>query len=370
MNTVSRRSILRTAAGGAAILALSPANRIWAQTPPYDRMIESSLTGSIIELLDDDWSFSLGFGGQDSGDGYLRELYNLQNASSRLEVEFVQTDLTSEEYLELKLDGLLASFPEIEIADNGILDDGVWFAASMATQDSARSVYCEYQSGAYEQADLVLTLFSEPDDFQTNLPSAQEGILIGDLEPFMMIEPSNVMALEFPVIAVAVATETTGRTTRSSRTVGSTDEPEETPSSRRSNRRGQNESTTTTDEDFVEIVRTHRQEFLATFDAFNAALSTFFAENATEAEQAESFEAIAPLAEVWTTYPQQASQVSAPAEFAELGTLYSDWANEIGALGTSWLDFLGRTATVEDFFAQLEIVDQIDLELGNMLASL
>ena len=152
--------------------------------------------------------------------------------------------------------------------------------------------------------------------------------------------------------------------------MGSNDEPEETPSSRRSNRRGQNQQNQTpapADGDFVEVVRAHRQKFLVTFDAFNAALNDFFAEGATEEEQAESFDAIGPLAEEWTTYPQQASQATAPAEFAELGTLYTDWANEIGALGTLWLDFLGRTATVEEFFEQLEIVDQIDLELGNML---
>lgn len=373
MNKMSRRSILHASAGAATAIAFSPISRISAQTPPDERIIESSLTGSTIELVSDEWSFSLGFGGQDKGDDFLRELYIMENASSQLEVEFVQTELTPEQYLEARLDDFLLWYPEMEIAGSGAEADGIWFAASLADEGSALSVYCEYQAGAYEEADLVLTLKSAPDDFQANLPSAQAGVLVGDLAPFMMIEPSNVMALEFPVVAVAVATETTGRTTRSSRRAGGTDEPEPTETSRRSNRRGQNqqdEPTAAADGDFVEVVRTHRDDFLGTLDAFNTALGVFIADDSTEEEQAEAFEAIAPLAEEWTTYPQRAGQTSAPAEFAELGALYSDWADEISSLGTLWFDFLGRTATVEDFFAQLEVVDQIDLDLGDLLDTL
>lgn len=373
MKPLSRRSILRSAAGSAAVIALSPASRIWAQTPPDDRMIESTMTGSVIELIDDAWNFELGFGGMEEGDGYLRELYLMDSDTAALEVEFVQTDLTPEGYLELVQERYQTNWHQFELADSGATDDGLWFAASATTTAVPVSMYCELQVGAFEQADLMITLLSEPPLFAESVSSAQEGVLIGDLEPFIMIEPSDVMSLEFPVLAIAVATETTRRTTRSSRTVGGTEEAQDDrSSSRRSNRRGESQptSTATTDGDFVEVVRAHRDEFLVTFNAFNTAMSTFFAETSTEEEQAESFEAIAPLAEVWTTYPQQASQATAPAEFAELEALYLDWADEIGALGTSWLDFLGRTATVEEFFAQLDIVDEIDLELGAALDAL
>ena len=369
MNSLSRRSILRTAAGGAAAFSLFSSTRIWAQSPPEEHTIESTLTGSIIEIIDDDWEFSLGFGGQDLGDEYLRELYILNNDSSVMEIEFVQTGLTPEEYLALAQDRFLMSWPELEVVDSGVTGDGPWFAVAMAGLEGARSVYCEYQPGAYEEADLMVTLMSEPSAFQANLPSAQQGILIGDLEPFMMIEPSEVLALEFPVLAVAAATEASGRTSRTSRANrGSEDDSATT---RRSNRRQQNQSTTTArDGDFVGEVRAHREEFLETLSEFQTALMVFANENAPDEDLADAFGTIDAIASVWLTYPDRVAGLTVPPEFADLGALYREWADEIGALGEEWAAFIGQTGSVDDFFAQLDVVDEIDRDLEVALDAL
>lgn len=362
MNTLNRRTILRSAAAGATVYALLPKNPLWAQPSDTARSFESELTGSVIELLDDQWNFKSEFYGIAEEVDYTTERVMISGRTATVEVEFVQTSLDPEAYLTIVQDSYIENFVGFELADSGTTPDGAWFAGTAALSDLSINVFAEYQAGAYDDTDLVVILNSNSEDFLQNLPAAQEGILIGDLEPMMMIESSQVTALTFPVLAVAAPTPASGRTSRSTR--GSTN-TETTP---RSNRRGQSQSTSTTSGSYVDDVRAHREEYLITFTDFVASVSVFGQDTSTEAQQAEAFDTIDRVAGEWLEYPARANQLNASPDLATLEDLYLTWADEIAEMGDLWFSAMQGTSTVDDLLDQLDIVNLADQALDTELS--
>lgn len=366
MHTLNRRTLLRTASASAAIFALSPKGLLRAQPTAEDRSFESELTGSVIELIDEQWSFNPELYELTEDDDVVKEYISVSNQSSTIEIEFVQSPLSPEEYLEEVQANYARVYDAFEVVDSGASGDGAWFAGSSTYEDFSLSIFCEYQAGAYENADLVVIVNSRPDDFQSNVPAVQDGILIGDLEPLIMVETSEVMSLEFPVLAVAVATETSGR---SSRTTRGTSENENRGNTR-SNRRGQDERNSTADDSYVDEVRAHRADFIASFSEFVEALAVFGDDSSTDAQLNTAFATIDRVAETWLTYSDRASELTAPAEFATLEDLYLTWADEIAQLGANWVAFVTGAGEVGAIFDQIDVVDQADKALVAELDSI
>lgn len=366
MNTSSRRSLLRLAATGAAVLAITPARDLVAQVRRDDRSYESAFTGSVVELLDPDWKFSTEFSGIDETGEYIRESVNARSESARttIEIEFLRSSVSPERYIEILLERHAENWDVVEIAGSGTGPDGPWFAASLLwvptdglTSVMPASVYCEYQAGAYEEEDLVVTVNTRPEGFEERLNLAQTQVLIGDLPPLTMLESSEVFALSFPVLTDETATTSTrGRSSRSTRGSG---EEEETASSRR----GENRTNTATGTDYPDAVLAHRTEFIKSFDDFAGALSTFIDETSTQDQQNAAFGTIDVIATAWLDYPDQANSLSAPSEYARLEDLYITWADEIAVLGARYFSGISGTGTVEQMIEQIDVVDQADRAL-------
>lgn len=352
MTSFNRRTLISTAAASAVLL--TPALRTGAFALPADddREFESTFTGSVIELVDDQWAFEEIYPLIEEDDFHW-ESVSIVNDSSIVGVAFIDTSKSPEEYLDEILS--MYRYDTIDIVGSGTSSDGAWFAASAAYEGISLvvSIYCEYQVGAYEEFDLVVTLNSRADNLLVDVDAAQGGILIGDLEPFMMLESSDVASLTFPGV---VASSTSGRSNRTSQTSNAT----ETTGT----------ETTTADSSFVEGVREHRTVFMSEFGDFAGAMGIIADEASTDPEKDAAFETMHRVAALWVPYADQAAELTAPAEYADLGELYSTWAAEITELGTAWQEIMAGQREVESLFDQIDAVDLVDKELKAALEAL
>lgn len=190
----------------------------------------------------------------------------------------------------------------------------------------------------------------------------QEGVLIGDLEPFIMLEQGNPTALMFPAVTAKPTQPSTQPSENSGSSSGSGDSSRAgNTSSDRSSRGNQGQSTSGSD--YPDAVLAHRTEFMGTFNEFVEALSVVLDEVSTEADVSGAFTTIDRLAETWLGYPARAAQLSAPAEYASLEGLYLTWADEIATLGSSYLGLYDGTSNADTMFDQIDIVDQADRAL-------
>lgn len=373
MDTSSRRNMLKTAVASAAVLAVVPARALWAQPDKADRVFESRLTGSAVELLQEDAEFYPELYVFEEEADFVRETVSITiPMTADAEIEFVQTSMTADEYLDVILGRFRENWDQVEIAGSGSDAEGAWMAASVLMEPSESypndipfSVFIEYQAGAYEDADLAVAVVTRPDKVEEGIAAVQAGILVGDLEPLLMVESSEVLSLDFPVLSSGMSTtaSTGGRRSRSSQESG---EEEETTNTRG----GENQTNTTTSSDYPDAVRGHRTEFMATFDEFAEALALTIDDAATEADVSAAFSTIDGLAKQWLGYPDRAAQLVAPAEYSSLEGLYLTWADEIATLGSSYLGLFDGTSDVDTMFNQIDVVDQADRALVAELDSL
>src|SRR5699024_1000900 len=144
---------------------VSPKQSLWAQSTEIGGSFESELTGSVIEILGGEWSFYMeNYEIIEEGD-YTKEYLPVINQHSTLRIEFVQTSLAPEQYLEIVQTDSFRKSQAFEVVESGLTDGGAWFAASVTWGQISHSIYAEYQTGAFEEADLVVILNSRPDDF-------------------------------------------------------------------------------------------------------------------------------------------------------------------------------------------------------------
>lgn len=356
---MNRRVLLRSVSASAFVLAANRLNAL-AQPTETDREYESALTGSVVALTDQQWGFNPDQYAVTEEPDYTREHFSVTNQSSIVEIDFIQTEMTPEDFL-IMMQGVYESrYDGFELADSGTTADGAWFAASVLSDGTLVSVYSEYQAGAYETADLSVTVNTLPEELEANLDAAQTGITVGDLEPFVWIQDSDVLALTFPAIAATTTTRTT-RTTRSTNTGNTT----ETTRTTRTNRG----STTSGSSTYVDDVTAHREEFLASFAEFMTQIAVAGDATATEADLAAALAAVDLIAETWTGYADRAAGLTAPAELGQLEDVYLQWADDISALGGLWAVVRMGETDVEVVLDQIEVVNQIDQELEAELAA-
>ena len=363
MHLITRRNILKTTAAGAAVMVFSPVNQLWAQTSEDDRIYESILTGSHVELVSPDWEFLAEFELFEETEEFTREVVAASTESATLEVEFVQTSVDAEAYLDIVQRRYRDAWDVVEIVDSGVNADGAWFAASILmepgevyTNAIPMSVYCEYQAGAYENADLLISVNSRVDRFEASIESVQADVRVGDMEPLLMVELSDVLALAFPALAATTESQSGNEST--------------TSGEGRSGRSQTGQSSSSEEDEYVEAVWNHRTAFIASFDEFAEALSQFVDESSTDALMQQAYATLDRVAGEWTSYPVTAQQMSAPQGYSVLDGLYLTWADEIGALGQAWIDAVNGAATGDDVFNQIDVVDRADRALVAELESL
>lgn len=344
MRSFTRRNFV---AAGTAMLAFA-SQRALAQYEDLtgESVVVSDSTGEEIDLGETGFEFSSRY----SDDDYEAESFLFGNDSSVVSIKFVPTGNTPESVNELESTKLVEFYPETNEAGSAILDDGTWLAYSIATRTGLkRSVYIEFQIGAFPEHDLLVDFTSNVETFEADFALLQQ-VAIAGMPPFLFTGDSEIETLVFPTIAA-----TTGSTNRTTRVGGSTKvntNPTETPV-----------SGTGADDDFVESVQTHREEFMSSFGDFATALGVFGEDTSTETDQDDALIVMANVSLEWIDYPEQASLLAAPAEFAGLGDLYLNWADEIGLLGQLFTDAFTGVGELAPAFDQIDVVDTIDKQL-------
>lgn len=363
MNQFNRRAFLQSTVASATVLAIAPVGSLRAQTTEDDRIYESVLTGSHVELVSSNWEFLADFELFEETEEFTREVVAASTESVTLEVEFVQTSVDAEAYLDIVQRRYRDAWDVVEIFDSGVTADGAWFAASILmepgevyTNAITMSVYCEYQVGAYENADLLISVNSRVDRFEASIESVQAGVRVGDLEPLLMVDSSDVLALAFPVLATTTQSQSGNEST--------------TSGERRSGRSQAGQSASSDDGEYVDAVWDHRTEFISSFNEFAEALSQFVDESSTDASMQQAYATLDRVAGDWTSYPATAQQMTAPERYSVLESLYLTWADEIGVLGQAWIDAVNGVATGDDVFNQIDVVDRADKALVAELDSL
>lgn len=253
--------------------------------------------------------------------------------------------------------------PDTEEIGSDSYDDGGWIAF-----DAGVIGYYEYQLGAYGDHDLIVTLAAPHDAFEQVLEQAQ-AILLDGMPPFLFTEESGIQ--EIAAERASAASSTSSRTNRNTSNEGnnsrssrsSTSEGNESETSSRS-------SSTTNAPDPVDVVRSHRQTFLASYEAFYEQLQIAADDQATDREQEDAFAATVNHAFEWQGYPDQAAEVSFISTLADLEAVYLDWADAVGEMGFEYEKFFLGTATVDDFLAVHDAWTVLDDELLATLNSL
>lgn len=362
MEKLSRRKLIRSASLGAAVMALGLNRAVaqWVDLSGEDEYV-SDFTGAIISLGDS----GFGFDSKYNSDGDTVEVVLMSNDTSVTAISFLPSGTDAEAYIQDQRDELTSFYPVAEEAGAGIISDGGWLAMGIATQTGRqRGVYVELQLGAFPDHDLVVNFTADLDTFAEDFESLQR-VTIEGFEPFLFLEESGIETLALP--AVAVASSTTGRSSRGSSSSSSSTGRRSSSSSSGTNSRS---TSTTEDDSFVDEVRTHRTEFLGEFTEFLESVLMFGEESSTEADLQNAFATMDRLADVWVGYPARAGAVSAPSELRDLETLYITWADEIAELGNLWIEARNGIAEVADVFDQLDVVNETDKDLGAALSAL
>lgn len=348
MQSTSRRLFVGSIAASAAFSGISRLTVAAAAPDSADREFESELTGSVIELLDDAWSFDTDIYEIEESRSLTRETVSVSSATATVEIDFVSTSMAPAEYLGGIEERLKSVWNSYESIDSGVTSDGEWLAGVGTSGDLELAVYVEYQAGAFPDHDLVVTFVGDTPTVTDDLDALQSGIAIGDAEPMFMMEESNVTSIVF-----GSDQQQTSSRTRGDR--GSTTDTEDPA---------------VTDSEFVDDVIAHRSVFAGELEQYLTAVLMFGDDEITDAQIQEAFGVMDECAELWVLYPDQAAQLSAPAEYADLETMYLTWADDIAELGNSWI---GARAGVEEtsaMFDQLDVVIATDEDLGAALDAL
>lgn len=358
--TVSRRAFL---AGSIVTLAVS-ATRVGAQdiSEISGTTVTSELTGATIDLGRSGFEFIL----TSVNDATGEEGFDFSNDVAIGRVGFVPEGAIPAEYLNTKLEDIDSANAESILHGYDSLDDGAWMAiAALSEEGVSNGIYMEYQVGAFDGYDLFVYLNSPPESFPDDFAAFQQIDLAGG-PPALFLEESGIESLEFPVL-VSSTTGTSNRSRSTRRTRGESGDNDET-NSRRSSRGQQTGSGDTND--YVEAVTAHKEQFRESLDEFFELANLTISETASDEETNEAFAAISELAMEWLNYPAVASELTAPSDLASLDDVYRDWADEIGALGSNWMDALVGVGDFDQFFAQLEVVEESDGLLAAELEAL
>lgn len=355
MNTVNRRILVSSAAASMAVMSIGLRN-VSAQPAKTGTTFESALTGSVIEILDAAWAFNDSTYSMEEGNDITSEYVTIDNddLGTTAEIEFVQSKFSAAQHLE-RIQGFYeGSWESFTLIDSDETESGAWMAGIATLSDVEFGVYCEYQAGAYEGTDLIVLVNSRPDQIAAAVTSFQAGVVIGDLEPMLMLTESDAEGDLF----VASATSGGNRTTRGTTEVGEDPDPNE-------------QDLDTQDANaYILAIDDQRLTFLEQFNTFAENMAVFADETVTDSEQDAAFAAMDDMAFLWVKYPTQQTDIPAPADLADLETLYLNWLEEIGLLGQTWMDMITGDAEVEALFDQLDVVDQIDKDLQAELETL
>lgn len=353
MDAMNRRSFLRLAASVSTAAALGHiTGRVSARQATAEYV--SELTNSAVVVTDEMFTINMDSAAVTTVDGGVEEYISIGSEGSTIEIMFVQTAVTPEQYLKSVQQKYATNWDRFEPGDSGVTEGGAWFTGLVAGDDLAFNMYVEYQAGAYENADLVVFVNSGPESIVTSIADAQAGIEIGDAAPLLLMAGSDTTAYVFPLPQTATsgstASTSNGRQTRTNTTTAQ-------------------QSSTTTPEpstavsDYRQAVIDHRTDFLASFTIFAESLAVIGDEAALDADKESAIVAINGVAAGWIAYPGQAGQLAAPADEAVLSGLYVTWADEIATLGFAWQDASNGTADVAIMFDQLDVVDAADKAL-------
>ncbi|MCA9832426.1 MAG: hypothetical protein KC435_00605 [Thermomicrobiales bacterium] len=365
MNTTSRRVIVRGMSAAAAASILASTSKVFA-AQANDREYVSELTNSVVELTNDDFTFAEDSFDVRSFDEYTQEYLSISTGRSTVEIMFVQNGNEPADFVDVIRQRYQENYDTFEDGDSDEVDGSIWFTAATLFNDQQINIYGEYQTGAYDSADLLVLVNAWSDEIVDEIEAAQNGILVGDAPPLLMLAGDDPADLVFPVLGSTSTTSTGTRSTRSSRT-SSTDDDDNTSETRNSTRGNDDTKTTSTDADstdYREAVTAHREEFLDSFAVFATSLAAMTAEDATDADLTDAVTTIDGLAADWITYPDTYAELTAPSSERTLKKLYKTWCDEIATLGESWNNARNSTASVEVMFNQIDVVDQADKALA------
>lgn len=233
------------------------------------------------------------------------------------------------------------------------LDDGGYSAFSYSDQ----AVYLEYQLGAFPDVDFMVTFSGPQATFQEDFAKMQT-ILVGGAAPCLFTVESKVEDMVFA--GASQTTTTTGSRTTRNTTTGTTTTTGNT---------SQTSNTTTgttgnaTDAEYIDMIVTHRETFLTSYDTFMSHLAIVGEETTSDAEKQDLFGQMYDIALEWKAYPDDAAAATAPPSLAELSTLYMDWATVIGDMGSLFEQLYNGVDTIDDFIAAMSEWELLDSEL-------
>lgn len=348
---MNRRSFFLSASAGLALAG----NRAMAQRSNRgaSSILTSELTGGEVDVSGT--SFPMVNQHIEAEDG--SEHFHFEVEGGQFDIIMFPDELGDpEDYLRSLAEMYFATMPG-EIFAEESFDDGNWIAFHFA--DAGSIGYYESQLNAYPGHHLLITFNSPVEEFAANFEDAQS-VLIDGLPPFLFHEESDILAL-VEEHAESTSTGTTGtstRTSRSSRTSNTTGNDEDTPRSRTSSGGG----------DAIEQIRTHREEFLDSYDIFFSVLQVVADDASSAAEVEEGFDELVVIAQGWQEYPDQAADVEFSADQSELEITYLDWADLIGEMGLAFEDIAMGVGSTEDFLGVYEewtlvddyLVEQLD----------
>lgn len=292
----------------------------------------SDLTGATIDLGNTGFEFLAQFLDSEVGD----EMVSFRNDTHHVSVRFVPAGTDAEVYLDNRFTAIDEQSEVAEVLGRDVMDDGGWMAlSSLSLENINHAFYLEFQLGAFPGYDLEVSMNAEPDVFHDGFDLVEDVLLEG-MEPFLFIQDSNILSLDFPVLAAAGSS-------RSSRASG--DSQSGRSSRGRRSTSGQTETPAAGDDDVIEAVRAHQAQFHGELDDLDAILDRITNSPDLEAEAIEIFGELGSLATVWEAYPTDADALVFPASLADLETTYRDWATVIGEMGNalgSWSRGLGE----------------------------
>lgn len=367
MSQISRRVVVKGMSAAAAASLLASTGKAFAAQANL-REYTSELTKSVVELTNDDFTFAEDSFDVRTFDEYTQEYLSINTGRSTIEVMFVENGNEPADFVEVIRQRYMENYDTFEDGESDEVDGSIWFTAATMYQDTQISIYGEYQTGAYQNADLLVLVNAWAEEITDEIEAAQDGILIGDAPPLLMLAGDDPADFVFPVIGSTSTTTTTGtRSTRSSRNTTTTETKDDNTSETRNTTKTKDDTKQTTSDDttdYREAVTAHRNEFLDSFATFATSLATMTADGVSDADLNSAITTIDDLAADWITYPDRYAELTAPSSERKLKNLYKTWCDEIATLGENWNDARSGNATVEVMFNQISVVDEADQALA------
>jgi hypothetical protein len=228
------------------------------------------------------------------------------------------------------------------------LDEGGYSAFSYSDQ----AVYLEYQLGAFPDVDFMVTFSGPQANFQEEFAKVQT-VMVGGAAPCLFTAESKVEDMVLAGTSQTPATTGT-RNTRNTTTTGNTSQTTNTTTSAGGD---------PTEAEYVDMIVAHREQFLTSYDLFLTNLAVVGEETTTDAEKADLFEEMYGIALEWKAYPDDAMAPAVPASLTELSTLYVEWAQVIGEMGTLFEELYNGVDTIDAFIAAMSEWELLDAEL-------